>query len=171
MNEEHDKDSTGNQHTGDEMRRNMEFILQQQARFSAGMEELREAQRRNDLKWEKTEEGIRALLAIAQAHEQEIQTHEREIQSHDERIDALIKAAELHTEAIQELREAMQVHSEFIQEHHKAMQEHHKAIEEQREAGRATDERLNALINFFERYISGRRGDDESEKRDGEAKP
>ncbi len=49
--------------------------------------ELAEAQRRADERWGRTEDGIRALLAIAEIHE-------REIASTDERLSALINTVE-----------------------------------------------------------------------------
>ncbi len=55
----------------DEMQRNTDFIIQQQARFTADMQQLRESQARSEQKWERTEEGIRALLAVAEIHERE----------------------------------------------------------------------------------------------------
>ena len=70
----------------DEMQRNMDFIVRQQAQFSVGMQKLeerqaqfsadlqhlREVQARSEQRWERTAEGITALLAIAEMHEREI---------------------------------------------------------------------------------------------------
>lgn len=103
--------------TNEEMQKTMEFIVEQQAQTSVKIDRLSEkidalavTQDRSEKKWEKTEEGIRALLSIAQIHEQEIATL-----GHN--------------------------------------------IAEVSENGRATDERLNALINTVERQISeGRNG-------------
>jgi len=114
--------------TNEEMQKAMEFIVNQQAQASAKIDGILEAQRgaqkdaqeswtrseerwqRSDERWTRTEEGIRALLSIAQIHEQEIAT----------------------------LGER---------------------IAEVSENGRATDGRLNALINTVERQISeGRNG-------------
>jgi hypothetical protein len=56
--------------------RTIDFILQQQAQFTADMQQMREAQaeadRRWDQRWGRTEESIRALLSIAEIHQQEI---------------------------------------------------------------------------------------------------
>ena len=59
--------------------RNIEFIVNQQAQFSADLQLMREMQERSDRKWERSEqkwertaEGISALLAIAEIHEREI---------------------------------------------------------------------------------------------------
>jgi uncharacterized protein (UPF0335 family) len=98
------------------MQKAMEFILQQQAQSSVKIDALSEAQKesqkaaeerwkRSDARWEQTEQGIRALLSIAEIHE-------REIASLGEK------------------------------------------IAEVSDNGRATDERLNALINTVERQIS-----------------
>jgi hypothetical protein len=51
--------------------RNIDFIIQQQAKSDADMRELRELQKQNEEKWARTSEGINALLAIAEMHERE----------------------------------------------------------------------------------------------------
>jgi archaellum component FlaC len=60
----------------EENQRNIKFILEQQAQFSADMQQLREAHVQADEKWERrwgrTEEGIRSLLSIAEIHDGEI---------------------------------------------------------------------------------------------------
>jgi hypothetical protein len=92
------------------MQQATEFIVQRQAQSSAKIDSLVMAQERNEKKWERTEEGIRALLSIAEIHEREIVTLGEKI----------------------------------------------AAVSEN---GRATDERLNVLINTVERHISeGRNG-------------
>ncbi|HYO98784.1 MAG TPA: hypothetical protein VER76_01070 [Pyrinomonadaceae bacterium] len=62
----------------EETQHKMDFIVQQQAQFSADMQQMREAQAEADEKWERrwgrTEDGIRSLLAIAEIHEGEIKT-------------------------------------------------------------------------------------------------
>lgn len=96
--------------TNEEMQRAMDFIVQQQAQTSTKIDALAEAQTRNM-------EGIRALLALAEMHERELQSHTEQIQ--------------LHTRQILSLGETT----------------------------KATDDRLNALINAVERQISnGRNG-------------
>jgi len=103
--------------TDEERERAIEFIIEQEAKSSAKIDELIEVQKRAedrwtraDERWERTEESIRALLAIAELHE-------REIQSNSEQILSL------------------------------------------GETTRATDGRLNALINVVERQLSdGRNG-------------
>jgi polyribonucleotide nucleotidyltransferase len=114
--------------TNEEMQQAMEFIVNQQAQASAKIDALSEAQQeaqkaaeeqrienerrsaRLDERWERTEEGIRALLSVAEIHERDIS---------------------MLGEKIAEVSEN----------------------------GRATDERLNALINTVERQISeGRNG-------------
>jgi len=99
--------------------RTIDFILQQQAQFTTDMQQMREAQaesdRRWDQRWGRTEESIRALLSIAEIHQQEItslgeaqaetdrqmrETAERfketgeRFKETDERINALINAVE-----------------------------------------------------------------------------
>ena len=106
--------------TNEEMQKAMDFMVHQQAQTAVKLDRLSEkvdalavTQQRSEHKWERTEEGIRALLSIAQIHEQEIATLGEKI----------------------------------------------AAVSEN---GRATDERLNALINTVERHISeGRNGNPE----------
>ena len=100
--------------TGDEMQRAMDFIVEQEAKSSAKIDALAEAQKQAqknaEERWARTEEGIRALLAIAELHEKEIQANTQQILSLGE-------------------------------------------------TTRATDDRLNVLINVVERHISeGRNG-------------
>lgn len=56
----------------EENQRTIKFILEQQAQFTVDMQQMREAQAQADERWGRTEEGIRALLAIAGIHDQEI---------------------------------------------------------------------------------------------------
>jgi hypothetical protein len=58
----------------EENQRTMKFILEQQAQFTADMQQMREAQAQADERWGRTEEGIRALLSIAEIHEDEIKS-------------------------------------------------------------------------------------------------
>jgi len=100
--------------TGDEMQRAIDFIVEQEAKSSAKIDALAEAQKQAqkdaEERWGRTEEGIRALLAIAELHEKEIQANTQQILSLGE-------------------------------------------------TTRATDGRLNVLINVVERHISeGRNG-------------
>lgn len=85
----------------EELQRNVNFIIQQQAQFTADMQQLRETQARSEQKWERTEGGIRALLSIAEIHQQEF-TELRQAQAEaqartdarlaetGERVDALV---------------------------------------------------------------------------------
>lgn len=110
--------------TNEEMQKAMDFIVEQQARSTAKIAALAEAQKlaeerwtRSDGRWERTEKSIRALLTIAEIHEREITTVSQGILKLSEEILNL------------------------------------------GETTRATDERLNALINIVERQISeGRNG-------------
>lgn len=91
------------------------FILQQQAQFTADMQQLREAQARSEERWERvermwvrTEESVRTLVTIAERHDDEINTlRESQAQTDrqmretdgrlretDERINALVNAVE-----------------------------------------------------------------------------
>ena len=65
-------------------------------------------------------------------------------------INSLLVIAEIHEREISELRESVNATSESVN----AMRESVSAVNER---GRQTDERLNALINTVERYISERR--------------
>jgi septal ring factor EnvC (AmiA/AmiB activator) len=120
----------------EERQRQMDFIVQQQAKFTTQLNSLTErvdaiagkvdaiadTQQRAEKRWEETEKGIRALLAIAELHEQEIRAHD------------LLSSAN-----------ARQIAANT------------RHIAELREAGRETNERVNALINTVERLISERR--------------
>ncbi|MCA1615307.1 MAG: hypothetical protein LC800_14625 [Acidobacteria bacterium] len=89
--------------------RNIKFIIEQQAQFSADMQQMREAQAQEDEKWERrwgrTEGGIRDLLAIAEMHDQEIKDlakvqaeaqarTDRQMADTDERLNALVNVVE-----------------------------------------------------------------------------
>jgi hypothetical protein len=101
--------------TNEEMRKAMDFIVQQQAQASAKIEAvgdklnaLAETQRRAEERWGRTEEGIRALLAVTEFHEKEIQANTQQIlaqskqiadlgettRSTDDRLNALINVVE-----------------------------------------------------------------------------
>jgi hypothetical protein len=87
--------------TNEEMQRTMDFIVQQQAQTSVKIEALTETQNRAEERWAQTENGIRALLALAEMHEREIQSHTQQILSlgettkaTDDRLNALINAVE-----------------------------------------------------------------------------
>lgn len=82
--------------------------------------------------------GHLATLAVGLRQLQEVQTHaEKRWENTENGIRSLLAIAELHAGEIEELRASNRA-----------------AAEELRESGKATDERLNALINIVERYIS-----------------
>ena len=99
-------------HRDEAQQRQSDFILQQQAQFAVGMEQLREAQARAEEKWggmwERTNAGINALLAAAQlqAHEIEGLVHaqarlvesqaktDRQMAETTEKLDTLINVVE-----------------------------------------------------------------------------
>src|SRR5712692_11217273 len=97
--------------TNEEMQKAIEFIVEQEARSSAKIDAIAEAQKqaderwaRADERWARTEEGIRALLAIAEIHEREIQANTQQILSlgdttraTDNRLNALINVVERQT--------------------------------------------------------------------------
>jgi hypothetical protein len=96
----------------DEQQRTIDFILQQQAQFAAGMQqfaagmqELREAQARAEEKWggmwERTNAGINALLAAAQIQSHQIDglaeaqaNTNKQMAETTEKLDALINVVE-----------------------------------------------------------------------------
>ncbi len=87
--------------TYEEMQKTMEFIVEQQAQTSVRLDRLSEkvdslavTQERSEKKWEKTEEGIRALLSIAEIHEREIAALGENGRATDERLNALINTVE-----------------------------------------------------------------------------
>jgi hypothetical protein len=87
--------------TNEEMQKAMDFIVAQEARSSTKIDALTEAQNRAEERWGRTEEGIRALLAIAELHEREIQANTQQILSlgettraTDDRLNTLINVVE-----------------------------------------------------------------------------
>jgi predicted nucleic acid-binding Zn-ribbon protein len=75
--------------TDEEMKKAMEFIVNQQAQSSAKIDALADAQRAADERWTRTEEGIRALLSIAEIHEREINTLGHQVSSLSQEISNL----------------------------------------------------------------------------------
>ena len=102
--------------TNEEMQKAMEFIVNQQAQASAKIDGLSEAHKeaqkeaqkaaeeqrvenerrwkRLDDRWERTEEGIRSLLSIAEIHERDISMLGENGRATDERLNALINTVE-----------------------------------------------------------------------------
>jgi len=94
--------------TNEEMQRAMQFIVEQEAKSSAKIDALAEAQKhaderwargderwaRADERWARTEESIRALLTIAEMHEREINSLGEQTRATDERLNALINVVE-----------------------------------------------------------------------------
>jgi len=85
----------------EEMRKTVQFILEQQAKTAVRLDVLAEkvealavSQERSEKKWERTEEGIRMLLSIAEIHEREIATLSENGKATDERLNALISVVE-----------------------------------------------------------------------------
>ena len=85
----------------EEMRKTVQFILEQQAKTAVRLDVLAEkvealavSQERSEKKWERTEEGIRMLLSIAEIHEREIATLSENGKATDERLNALIRVVE-----------------------------------------------------------------------------
>jgi hypothetical protein len=89
----------------------MDFILSQQARFAADMRRSREEQeerwKKADERWAQTEGGIRALLGIAELHEQEIKAHGLLISANSRQIAANSKQIALLQEAGRENEERL----------------------------------------------------------------
>ena len=80
--------------TNEEMQRAMQFIVEQEAKSSAKIDALAEAQKHADERWARTEESIRALLTIAEMHEREINSLGEQTRATDERLNALINVVE-----------------------------------------------------------------------------
>ena len=94
--------------TNEEMQKAMGFIVEQQAQASAKIDALAQAHKDAEERWTRTEEGIRALLTIAQIHEreitvlgeatgklsQEIRNLSETTRNTDERLNALINIVE-----------------------------------------------------------------------------
>jgi len=87
--------------TNEEMQKAMNFILKHEAQSTAKIDALAEAQKRAEERWTRTEEGIRALLSIAEIHEREIASQGKQIlalgettRATDDRLNALINIVE-----------------------------------------------------------------------------
>src|SRR5882762_1057521 len=87
--------------TNEEMEREMEFIVDIEAKSRAMIDALAEAHKRGDERWARaderwarTEESIRALLTIAEMHEREINSIGEQTRATDERLNALINVVE-----------------------------------------------------------------------------
>jgi len=83
------------------MQKAMNFILKHEAQSTAKIDALAEAQKRAEERWTRTEEGIRALLSIAEIHEREIASQGKQIlalgettRATDDRLNALINIVE-----------------------------------------------------------------------------
>jgi uncharacterized protein YdaT len=121
--------------TEEEMQKKMEFILEQQAQFAVNIELLREAQ-------QQTESRV-AEIATAQAQAARMQTHVNEV------VAVMAEAQERMAEAQERMAETQKRMAETQERTDRKMAE--------------TDDRLNALINVVERYISeGRNGKSQS---------
>jgi Spy/CpxP family protein refolding chaperone len=105
MSQEVDADAGEPRRGDEENQRNIDFIIRQQAQFAADMQQLRESQARSEQKWERTAEGINALLAIAEIHDREIRSlaevqaeaqarTDRQMSETDERLNALVNVVE-----------------------------------------------------------------------------
>ena len=83
--------------TGDEMQRAIDFIVEQEAKSSAKIEALadaqKQAQKNAEERWARTEEGIRALLAIAEIHEREFAELREAGLATDQKMNALREAS------------------------------------------------------------------------------
>ena len=118
--------------TNEEMQKAMEFIVNQQAQASAKIDALSEAQKEAQKEAQETQKQ-----AQKDAEERWKRSEERWGRT-EEGIRALLSIAEIHEREIVGLGEKIAAVSEN---------------------GRATDERLNALIHVVERQISeGRNG-------------
>lgn len=112
--------------TNEEMQRAMEFIVEQRAQQSAKIDALLEAQKQTDERW-------------ARADERWART--------EESIRALLSIAEIHERKIGGL-------GEQIGGLGKQIGGLGEQIASLTDVARATDERLNVLINIVERHIS-----------------
>ncbi|HEX8422597.1 MAG TPA: hypothetical protein VF634_04260 [Pyrinomonadaceae bacterium] len=113
----------------DKMERTMQFILEQQAQNTVSMGQLTDKVDKLSDKVDRTADSINALLAIAEIHEQEIAELRESVNAMGESVNAVTTSVNAVSASV-------------------------SAVDER---GRETDERLNALIDTVERYISERR--------------
>jgi hypothetical protein len=90
--------------TNEEMQKAMDFIMELPAKTAVKLDCLSEnvdaivvSRERNEKKWERTEEGIRALVSIAEIREREIATLSDNGRATDERLNTLINVVERQT--------------------------------------------------------------------------
>ena len=87
--------------TNEETENSINFIISQQAQTAVKLDRLTEkvdalavAQNRAEERWTRTEDGIRALLTIAEMHEREIATLGDQTRATDDRLNTLINVVE-----------------------------------------------------------------------------
>jgi phage shock protein A len=112
----------------EEMEKTMQFILEQQARFTANFQRIEEAREKDSARIKRLEESFQLLVQLAQ--------------NHDERL-ATLTETQIRT-------------SEQIAATDERIAATHERIAAINERTAETDERLNALIAVVERYISSK---------------
>lgn len=117
--------------TDEDVRSTIEFILKQQAQLTATVGQLSETVGRLSENVDRLSGNVDRLTV--------------KVDRTADGITALLAIAEIHEREIEALKDSASAHAE--------------AIAANAEAGRATDERLNALINVVEQMISERRGE------------
>jgi methyl-accepting chemotaxis protein len=115
--------------TSEEMQRTMQFILQQQAQNTVAIGQLTDT--------------VGKLSGTIDKLSGTVDKLSDKVDRTADGINALLAIAEIHEQEIASLRESVNIMRE--------------SISAGDERGRETDERLNALINTVERYISERR--------------
>ncbi|HET6977643.1 MAG TPA: hypothetical protein VFI24_15030 [Pyrinomonadaceae bacterium] len=150
--------------TNEEFERTTEFLLNQQAKFFAGMQELKEAQAITEQKvaeaaavakraGEVAEVALEGVSRLTDVADQMITTmtaivratYERMNQG-DEKINALIHSQMLTEESLKETAKEQRETAKELRETAKRQQETDKQMQE-------TDRRLRNLTDLFERHI------------------
>jgi chromosome segregation ATPase len=94
--------------TDEEINRKFDVVANHLAALAVGLDQLKErvdslagsvdslseSQRRAEKRWERTEDGIRALLAIAEIHEREITVLHETARSTDDKLNVLISTVD-----------------------------------------------------------------------------
>jgi chromosome segregation ATPase len=114
--------------TNEEMEKTMQFILEQQAQFTANFQRVELAREKDSARITRLEESFQLLVRLAESHDERLVTLDKR----------LVTLAEAQIRASEQIAAI------------------DKQIAAMNERTAETDERLNALIAVVERYISSK---------------
>ena len=142
--------------TNEEMERTMQFIVQQQAQFTANFQKLDEERAKDSARIKHLEESFVVLVQLAGNHNERmtaLDEHTIALTEHTIALDERTIALTEHTIALDERTIALDERMIALTEAQLRTDEQLKETSEQM---KETDERLNSLIVVVENYISSR---------------